>query len=37
MFEPCYSKNPLVNVLALGIARKDELFFARAQRRRAIP
>jgi phosphoribosylformylglycinamidine synthase II len=30
MFEPCYSKNPLVNALALGIARKDELFFARA-------
>jgi phosphoribosylformylglycinamidine synthase II len=30
MFEPCYSKNPLVNVLALGIARRDELFFARA-------
>ncbi|HKV05547.1 MAG TPA: phosphoribosylformylglycinamidine synthase subunit PurL [Candidatus Acidoferrales bacterium] len=31
MFEPCYSKNPLVNALALGIARKDELFFARAR------
>ncbi len=30
-FEPCYSKNPLVNVLALGIARKDELFLARAR------
>ncbi|HEX2712732.1 MAG TPA: phosphoribosylformylglycinamidine synthase subunit PurL, partial [Candidatus Acidoferrales bacterium] len=30
-FEPCYGKNPLVNVLALGIARKDELFFARAR------
>jgi len=30
-FEPCYAKNPLVNVLALGIARKDELFFARAR------
>jgi len=30
MFEPCYSKNPLVNALALGIARRDELFFARA-------
>ncbi len=30
MFEPCYSNNPLVNALALGIARKDELFFARA-------
>jgi phosphoribosylformylglycinamidine synthase subunit PurL len=30
MFEPCYSNNPLINALALGIARKDELFFARA-------
>src|SRR5579862_6182277 len=31
MFEPCYANNPLVNALALGIARKDELFFARAR------
>src|SRR5271170_743780 len=31
MFEPCYSKNPLINVLALGIARRDELFFASAR------
>jgi phosphoribosylformylglycinamidine synthase II len=30
-FEPCYSSNPLVNALALGIARKDELFLARAR------
>ena len=30
-FEPCYSANPLVNALALGIARKEELFFARAR------
>jgi phosphoribosylformylglycinamidine synthase subunit PurL len=30
MFDACYSNNPLVNALALGIARKDELFFARA-------
>ncbi len=30
-FEPCYTPNPLVNVLALGIARKDELYFARAR------
>ena len=30
MFEPCYSKNPLVNALALGIAHRDELFYARA-------
>jgi phosphoribosylformylglycinamidine synthase len=31
LFEPCYSPNPLVNVLALGIAKKDQLFFARAR------
>lgn len=31
MFEPCYSSNPLVNALALGIARREELFFARAR------
>jgi phosphoribosylformylglycinamidine synthase len=30
-FEPCYSSNPLVNALALGIAKKEELFFARAR------
>jgi phosphoribosylformylglycinamidine synthase II len=30
-FEPGYSGNPLVNVLALGIAPKDKLFFARAR------
>ena len=30
-FEPCYSSNPLVNVLALGIARHEKLFFARAR------
>src|SRR6266705_2571640 len=30
-FEPCYSQNPLVNALALGIARKDDLFFAKAK------
>src|ERR1700685_2740000 len=30
-FEPCYSNNPLVNALALGIAKKENLFFARAQ------
>jgi phosphoribosylformylglycinamidine synthase subunit PurL len=29
-FEACYSGNPLVNVLALGIAKKEDLFFARA-------
>jgi len=31
MFEPCYSANPLVNVLALGIAKREELFYARAR------
>jgi phosphoribosylformylglycinamidine synthase len=31
VFENCYANNPLVNALALGIARRDELFFARAQ------
>ena len=30
-FEPCYSRNPLVNALALGIAKREELFFARAR------
>jgi phosphoribosylformylglycinamidine synthase II len=30
-FEPCYAQNPLVNVLALGIARKEDLFFAKAK------
>jgi phosphoribosylformylglycinamidine synthase II len=30
-FEPCYSNNPLVNALALGIARREHLFFARAR------
>jgi phosphoribosylformylglycinamidine synthase len=30
-FEPGYSANPLVNVLALGIAKKEDLFFAKAR------
>ena len=30
-FEPCYSNNPLVNALALGICRREELFFAKAR------
>ncbi len=30
VFESCYSNNPLVNALALGIARREDLFFARA-------
>src|SRR6266568_419724 len=29
-FEPCYSGNPLVNAFALGLVRKDQIFFARA-------
>jgi len=31
VFEPGYSGNPLVNVLALGVAPKEKLFFARAK------
>jgi len=30
-FEPAYAGNPLVNVLALGIAPQNQLFFARAR------
>jgi len=30
-FEPCYSQNPLVNALALGIARKEDIFLAKAK------
>ncbi|MCS6954002.1 MAG: phosphoribosylformylglycinamidine synthase subunit PurL [Bryobacterales bacterium] len=30
VFETGYSGNPLVNVLALGVARKDRIFYARA-------
>src|SRR5579864_4204088 len=30
-FESCYSQNPLVNALALGIARKEDIFFAKAR------
>src|SRR5260370_27429906 len=30
-FEPCYSQNPLGNALALGIAKREELFFAKAK------
>jgi phosphoribosylformylglycinamidine synthase subunit PurL len=29
-FEPCYSSNPLVNAFAMGLVRKDEIFYARA-------
>jgi phosphoribosylformylglycinamidine synthase subunit PurL len=31
VFEPCYANNPLVNALALGICRREELFFAKAR------
>ena len=31
LFEACYSNNPLVNALALGICRREELFFAKAR------
>src|ERR1700722_9693855 len=30
VFESCYNGNPLVNVFALGVCRKDEIFYARA-------
>src|SRR5467141_917883 len=30
-FEPCYAQNPLVNALALGIAKKEEFFLAKAK------
>ncbi len=29
-FEFCYSQNPLVNAFALGLMRKDQIFYARA-------
>jgi phosphoribosylformylglycinamidine synthase subunit PurL len=29
-FEPCYASNPLVNAFALGLVRKNEIFYARA-------
>src|SRR5947207_12058154 len=29
-FEECYSGNPLVNAFALGLARKEKIFYARA-------
>jgi phosphoribosylformylglycinamidine synthase len=29
-FEECYSGNPLVNAFALGLVRKDEIFYAKA-------
>jgi len=30
IFEPCYNGNPLVNVFALGVAKKDDIFYAKA-------
>jgi len=30
IFEPCYNGNPLINVFALGVFKKDEVFYARA-------
>jgi phosphoribosylformylglycinamidine synthase subunit PurL len=30
IFEPSYNGNPLVNVFALGVFKKDEIFYARA-------
>ncbi len=29
-FEPCYSGNPLVNAFALGLVRRDEIFYGKA-------
>jgi phosphoribosylformylglycinamidine synthase subunit PurL len=29
-FEPCYSGNPLVNAFALGLVRKDQIFYGKA-------
>src|SRR5882762_1390308 len=29
-FEECYSSNPLVNAFALGLVRRDEIFYAKA-------
>jgi phosphoribosylformylglycinamidine synthase len=30
LFEPCYDGNPLVNVFALGVCRKEDIFYAKA-------
>jgi phosphoribosylformylglycinamidine synthase subunit PurL len=30
IFEECYNGNPLVNVFALGVFRRDEIFYAKA-------
>jgi phosphoribosylformylglycinamidine synthase II len=31
LFEPCYNGNPLVNVFALGVFKKSDIFYAKAQ------
>src|SRR5713226_6374104 len=31
VFEACYNGNPLVNVFALGVFRKDQIFYGRAE------
>src|ERR1700687_3902787 len=31
VFEPCYNGNPLVNVFALGVFKKDEFFYGKAK------
>jgi phosphoribosylformylglycinamidine synthase len=30
IFEKCYDRNPLVNVFALGVCRKEDVFYAKA-------
>ena len=30
IFDPCYDGNPLVNVFALGVCRRDDVFYAKA-------
>jgi phosphoribosylformylglycinamidine synthase len=30
IFEPCYDGNPLVNVFALGVCKKEDVFYAKA-------
>jgi len=30
IFEPCYDGNPLVNVFALGVCRREDVFYAKA-------
>src|SRR5208282_5896042 len=30
VFESCYDHNPLVNVFALGLAKRDQIFLGRA-------